>query len=375
LYELSDDVKRKEWLDDWLGYMHRIGKPVTRIPIMAKQVLDLYELYRLVVQHGGLVEIINKKLWREITKGLNLPASITSAAFTLRTQYQKYLYDFECERENLSTPSELQQAIEGNKREGRRTGHGSGNGSSLNGGLGGSSSGLILSATGSGCGSAGTSANPFTFPFSTPHSAAAAAAAANSFLGKHLNGAFGLHDDQSNNGLSGLPTTPQAFAAAAFKAEQLAGLEAQQRHWEMLQRVAVEAATRQQNLSLPNMNSKSGRDSTSSYDDSEAGVPAKRPKIEQSNGPQTTNDSIAQQNLLSLEKIFKNSSTHIKLNNSCTPGGDNSMVVSMEVNGVMYQGVLFAVNQISITNGNGSVENSDVTDLSTKINGNICVPS
>lgn len=62
------------------------GKPVTRIPIMAKQVLDLYELYRLVVQHGGLVEIINKKLWREITKGLNLPSSITSAAFTLRTQ-------------------------------------------------------------------------------------------------------------------------------------------------------------------------------------------------------------------------------------------------------------------------------------------------
>lgn len=62
------------------------GKPVTRIPIMAKQVLDLYELYRLVVQHGGLVEIINKKLWREITRGLNLPSSITSAAFTLRTQ-------------------------------------------------------------------------------------------------------------------------------------------------------------------------------------------------------------------------------------------------------------------------------------------------
>lgn len=116
MYELSEDSKRKEWLNEWLNFMHRIGyffnisfqtsiffykinllklfvnnasnlgKPVTRIPIMAKQVLDLYELYRLVVQHGGLVEIINKKLWREITKGLNLPNSITSAAFTLRTQ-------------------------------------------------------------------------------------------------------------------------------------------------------------------------------------------------------------------------------------------------------------------------------------------------
>lgn len=63
------------------------GTPVNRIPIMAKQVLDLYMLYQLVTEKGGLVEVINKKLWREITKGLNLPTSITSAAFTLRTQY------------------------------------------------------------------------------------------------------------------------------------------------------------------------------------------------------------------------------------------------------------------------------------------------
>lgn len=33
----------------------------------------------------------------------------------------KYLYDFECEKKNLSTRSELDAAIEGNKREGRRT--------------------------------------------------------------------------------------------------------------------------------------------------------------------------------------------------------------------------------------------------------------
>ena len=53
---------------------------------MAKQTLDLYKLYQLVVAQGGLVEVINKKLWREITRGLDLPSSITSAAFTLRTQ-------------------------------------------------------------------------------------------------------------------------------------------------------------------------------------------------------------------------------------------------------------------------------------------------
>ncbi|NXA21086.1 ARI3A protein, partial [Ibidorhyncha struthersii] len=96
------------------------GTPVNRIPIMAKQVLDLYTLYRLVTDKGGLVEVINKKIWREITKGLNLPTSITSAAFTLRTQYMKYLYPYECEKRALSSPRELQAAIDSNRREGRR---------------------------------------------------------------------------------------------------------------------------------------------------------------------------------------------------------------------------------------------------------------
>ncbi|CAM5112531.1 unnamed protein product [Eretmochelys imbricata] len=120
LYELDDDPKRKEFLDDLFGFMQKRGTPVNRIPIMAKQVLDLYTLYRLVTEKGGLVEVINKKIWREITKGLNLPTSITSAAFTLRTQYMKYLYPYECEKQALSSPGELQAAIDSNRREGRR---------------------------------------------------------------------------------------------------------------------------------------------------------------------------------------------------------------------------------------------------------------
>lgn len=124
LYEIDDEPGRKEFLDDLFTYMQKRGTPVSRIPIMAKQVLDLYRLYKLVVERGGLVEVINKKIWREITKGLNLPSSITSAAFTLRTQYMKYLYPYECEKEKLSSPGELQAAIDGNRREGRRPSYG-----------------------------------------------------------------------------------------------------------------------------------------------------------------------------------------------------------------------------------------------------------
>ncbi|XP_035666073.1 AT-rich interactive domain-containing protein 3A-like isoform X1 [Branchiostoma floridae] len=120
LYEIDDDPKRKEFLDNLFTFMQKRGTPVNRIPIMAKQTLDLYQLFNLVVERGGLVEVINKKLWREITKGLNLPSSITSAAFTLRTQYMKYLYPYECETKKLSSPLELQAAIDGNRRESRR---------------------------------------------------------------------------------------------------------------------------------------------------------------------------------------------------------------------------------------------------------------
>ena len=125
LYDLDTDYSRRKFLDDLFSFMQKRGTPVNRIPIMAKQVLDLYKLYKLVVEKGGLVEVINKKIWREITKGLNLPSSITSAAFTLRTQYMKYLYPFECEKEGLSNPAELQAAIDGNRREGRRPTYGS----------------------------------------------------------------------------------------------------------------------------------------------------------------------------------------------------------------------------------------------------------
>ncbi len=38
-------------------------------------------------------------------------------------RYTKYIYPYECHMKNLSSPSELQAAIDGNRREGRRSGY------------------------------------------------------------------------------------------------------------------------------------------------------------------------------------------------------------------------------------------------------------
>ncbi|XP_022171974.1 uncharacterized protein LOC111034876 [Myzus persicae] len=120
LYTAGNETDRRSFLDSLFSYMQEQGTPISRLPIMAKRVLDLYTLYKLVDQRGGIVAVITKKLWQEIIRGLGLPPSITSAAFTLRTQYVKYLYAYESKMNQFSTVDELNMAIAGNRREGRR---------------------------------------------------------------------------------------------------------------------------------------------------------------------------------------------------------------------------------------------------------------
>ncbi|XP_050549000.1 protein dead ringer homolog [Daktulosphaira vitifoliae] len=120
LYTAGNETDRRSFLDSLFSFMQEQGTPISRLPIMAKRVLDLYTLYKLVVQRGGIVAVITKKLWQEIIRGLGLPPSITSAAFTLRTQYVKYLYAYESRMNQFSSLEELNMAIAGNRREGRR---------------------------------------------------------------------------------------------------------------------------------------------------------------------------------------------------------------------------------------------------------------
>lgn len=50
--------------------------------------------------------------------------SLLTHARLFSCRYMKYLYPYECEKKHLSTPAELQAAIDGNRREGRRTSYG-----------------------------------------------------------------------------------------------------------------------------------------------------------------------------------------------------------------------------------------------------------
>ncbi|KRY34560.1 Protein dead ringer -like protein, partial [Trichinella spiralis] len=304
LYELSDDPKRKEFLDSLFNFMQRQGTPVTRIPIMAKQVLDLYELYRLVIAHGGLVEVINKKLWREITKGLHLPQSITSAAFTLRTQYMKYLYPYECEKERLSTMEELQAAIDGNRREGRRS-----------------------------------SFNPFSQVSPT-------------LLGRHLNGSLLSDDDRLSASTPTCSLVSHANLASALREQALAYENSQRHHFNQSPRAFTDSQqfTGSSQTSI-NSSDSDGSDETGPYMN-----PPKKLRIAESN----LSSSLPIQHDRALNAAFGMPVAQIRAMNAAPYGegnllSENSLVVSIEINGILYQGVLLAQptrNRIPTTGAN-----------------------
>lgn len=66
-----------------------------KVPQIGGKELDLHELYHAVVKRGGAQNVTVKKLWKEIVNEFDLPPSCTSASFTLKNHYEKYLLTYE----------------------------------------------------------------------------------------------------------------------------------------------------------------------------------------------------------------------------------------------------------------------------------------
>ncbi|NWV17326.1 ARI3A protein, partial [Origma solitaria] len=121
LYELDGDPRRKEFLDDLFSFMQKRGEPLAaRAPHAPAPTLGLSTALCGSRGEGGREE------WGGTREGvpshcvtLTIPARVPSGR-----RYMKYLYPYECEKRGLSNPNELQAAIDSNRREGRRQGFG-----------------------------------------------------------------------------------------------------------------------------------------------------------------------------------------------------------------------------------------------------------
>ena len=71
------------------------GTPITRIPTLGHNELDLYALYHAIIKRGGVETVITNKGWRQVAESLRLPASCTDSGFRLKLHYCSYLYPYE----------------------------------------------------------------------------------------------------------------------------------------------------------------------------------------------------------------------------------------------------------------------------------------
>ncbi|XP_076818365.1 AT-rich interactive domain-containing protein 1A-like isoform X2 [Clavelina lepadiformis] len=98
LYEPADEPGRREFIDGILRYWEEKEYPLKNAPLMGRKTLDLYRLYQLVKERGFMQEVTSNKKWTDISSLMGLGTS-PSSGFTLKKQYCKYLYGFECKME------------------------------------------------------------------------------------------------------------------------------------------------------------------------------------------------------------------------------------------------------------------------------------
>ncbi len=65
------------------------------MPLIGGKELDLLALFNSVVSRGGCDAVSNKKIWKDVVNEFDLPTSCTSASFTLKNHYLRYLYLYE----------------------------------------------------------------------------------------------------------------------------------------------------------------------------------------------------------------------------------------------------------------------------------------
>lgn len=93
---VEDDEERKTFRQRLFAFMEEKGTPITRPPVLGNQDLDLYKLYKIVQEHGGMEKVSNEhNLWRTIYRQMDIPVVPPSASHHIKMSYKKYLYPFE----------------------------------------------------------------------------------------------------------------------------------------------------------------------------------------------------------------------------------------------------------------------------------------
>lgn len=96
-HSINFSMTREAFIHDLYSFMKSRGQPITKLPSLGYQELDLYLLYQLVIARGGMDDVTRKQEWKLVYQDLGIPTMSTSASYNTRTNYKKYLYLYELE--------------------------------------------------------------------------------------------------------------------------------------------------------------------------------------------------------------------------------------------------------------------------------------
>ncbi|CAI4225260.1 unnamed protein product [Auanema sp. JU1783] len=89
--------ERRAFFERLVAFCEQHCEPITMVPQVSKQNVDLHRLYIAVRNRGGFEQVTKEKAWKNVCAEANPEISESSAAgYQLRKHYQKYLLLLEC---------------------------------------------------------------------------------------------------------------------------------------------------------------------------------------------------------------------------------------------------------------------------------------
>lgn len=87
--DAEDEIKKcNKFRDDVIAFQKTMMMNDNfKVPSIGGRELDLCKFFKAVILRGGYSRVSSFKLWKEIVNEFEIPASCTSASFTLRNHY------------------------------------------------------------------------------------------------------------------------------------------------------------------------------------------------------------------------------------------------------------------------------------------------
>ena len=93
--EEEEQEKARQFKDELSKFYSSNVRENFKCPIISGKELNLYKLYKEVTNRGGFNAVCETKQWKDVVSTLDLPPSCTSASFTVKNHYNKYLLNYD----------------------------------------------------------------------------------------------------------------------------------------------------------------------------------------------------------------------------------------------------------------------------------------